>query len=400
MKKLLSYYIPFYFMWVFMFISFFTFLSCSTESSRYTDSSIDCSEITLENSDQCIRLNQIQVLGTHNSYKLNLPLSLIEAVNPMIPGWSENIEYGHRTLTEQFEELGIRQIELDIFADPEGGLFAEPKGALLSDDTDFLNQEEMNEPGFKVLHVQDIDYRSTCLTFISCLEEIRDWSESNPTHFPIMIMVELKDSQNNTRGEFSLTLPIEFDKELIKEVDHEIWSVFDRDHVITPDEVRGDFESLEEAIVSNGWPTLADSRGKVLFGLDNTGRHKDEYLEISPIMENLAMFVSSSPGEPTAGFIKMNNVMNSSDRIRDYTEKGFLIRTRSDIPTVEARSGDTTRRDLSLESGAQYISTDYAEESPFGSGYIVTLPGAVSAARCNPISAPVGCENSYLLEFD
>lgn len=379
-------------------LSIFTLLSCSTEDGTLADSVIDCTEITAENSDHCIRLNQIQVLGTHNSYKLGLPSTLIEALNPMIPGWSQNIEYGHRTLTEQFEELGIRQIELDIFADPDGGLFAEPKGALLANDTEFLDQDVMNEPGFKILHVQDIDYRSTCLTFISCLEEVRDWSQSNPTHFPIMILVELKDSQNVTRGEFSMTRPIPFDADLIMDVDNEIWSVFDRSHVITPDDVRGDFETLEEAILNSGWPTLADSRGKVLFGLDNTGRHKDEYLELSPTLEKLAMFVSSPPGESTGGFIKMNNVLSSMDEISDYTERGFLVRTRSDIPTEEARSGDTTRRDMALESGAQYISTDYPELSPFGSGYIVTLPGAVSAARCNPVSAPEGCRNEWIFE--
>lgn len=398
MKIMTSHLIPVHFKITFLFLSIFSIISCSTEDGTLSDSVADCSEITAENTDHCIRLNQIQVLGTHNSYKLDLPASLIDALNPMIPGWSQNIEYGHRPLTEQFEELGIRQIELDIFADPEGGLFAEPEGALLANDSDFLNLEVMNEPGFKVLHVQDIDYRSTCLTFVSCLEEVRDWSQSNPTHFPIMILVELKDSQNVTRGDFSLTLPIPFDSDLIMDVDNEIWSVFDRDHVITPDDVRGDFETLEEAILNSGWPTLADSRGKVLFGLDNTGRHKDDYLELSPTLENLAMFVSSPPGEPTGGFIKMNNVLNSSEEISDYTERGFLIRTRSDVPTVEARSGDTTRRDMALESGAQYISTDYVEESPFGSGYIVTLPGTLSPARCNPVSAPEGCRNEWLVE--
>lgn len=398
MKNLTSHFLNAHIKSAIICLSLFTLLSCSNEEGSLSDSVVVCTEITAENFDHCIRLNQIQVLGTHNSYKLNLPSSLIDAINPMIPGWSQNIEYGHRTLTEQFEELGIRQIELDILADPDGGLFAEPKGALLADDTEFLELDVMNDPGFKILHVQDIDYRSTCLTFVSCLEEVRDWSQSNPTHFPIMIMVELKDSQNVTRGEFSLTLPIPFDTDLIKDVDEEIWSVFDREHVITPDDVRGDFETLEESVLNSGWPTLAESRGKIIFGLDNTGSHKDEYLALSPTLENLAMFVSSPPGEPTGGFIKMNNVLNSFDEIKDYTERGFLVRTRSDVPTVEARSGDTTRRDMAIESGAQYISTDYPEVSPFGSGYIVTLSGAVGPARCNPVSAPEGCRNEWLVE--
>ncbi len=54
----------------------------------------------------------------------------------------------------------------------------------------------------------------------------------------------------------------------------------------------------------------------------------------------------------------------------------YLMRTRADSPTVEARSGDTTRRDRAFACGAQYVSSDYAEVSPFGSGYIARLPRA------------------------
>ena len=358
----------------------------------------DCTTLTADNADDCIRMNQIQVLGTHNSYKMDLPETLIEAVTQFIPGWSENIEYGHRPLTEQLEILGIRQFELDIFADPEGGLFARPQGALLAGDSLFIDRPEMMEPGFKMLHVQDIDYRSVCLTLVSCLEEIREWSIANPSHLPIMILVELKDSQVTSRGEFALTQPVEITVENILEVDQEIWSVFAREHIITPDDVRGDFPTLEQAVVERGWPTLAESRGKILFALDNTGRHKVDYLSHSEDLSGLVMFPSSAPGEPTAGFIKMNNVLADAELIRSYTEQGFLIRTRSDIPNQEARSGDTTRRDLALQSGAQYVSTDYPEMSPFGSGFIVTLPGAVGPGRCNPVSAPQECDNSWIVE--
>src|SRR5699024_51903 len=116
------------------------------------------------------------------------------------------------------------------------------------------------------------------------------------------------------------------------------------EHVITPDDVRGEFDTLEEAILERGWPTLAQSRGKVLLALDNTGRIRDLYLSESPNLENRALFVSTRLGQPTAGFIKMNDVFEEKEAIRDYAERGYLIRTRSDIPTVEARSGDTKRR--------------------------------------------------------
>lgn len=111
------------------------------------------------------------------------------------------------------------------------------------------------------------------------------------------------------------------------------------------------------------------------------------------------MFVSTPPGEPTAGFIKMNEVLDDSARIRGFVERGFLVRTRADIPVVEARSGDTTRRDAALASGAQYVSTDYPEPSPFEAAYRVALPCADGRpARCNPVSAPAACSNEWIRE--
>jgi hypothetical protein len=47
-------------------------------------------------------------------------------------------------------------------------------------------------------------------------------------------------------------------------VDDEIWQVFERSQVITPDDVRGDYSTLNDAVMNSGWPTLAESRGKIL----------------------------------------------------------------------------------------------------------------------------------------
>jgi hypothetical protein len=369
--------------------------ACSDSNPAQADL---CQIISAQNSDSCIRLNQIQVLGTHNSYKLAPVSALVDALNEYRADWSTDIIYNHRPLTEQLEQLGIRQFELDVFADPDGGLYAQPAGALLAEDTRFVNSAEMLAPGFKVLHSQDVDYRSICLSLKSCLMEIRDWSFANPAHFPIMIMLEMKDGQRAQFGPITYTRSVAIDAKNIPQIDEEIWSVFPTGRVITPDQVRGSYSSLEEAITKSGWPTLAESRGKVLFALDNTGSHREAYLFESPDLQGRAMFVSSRPGEPTAGFIKMNDVMADFELIQTYVAAGFLVRTRSDIPTVEARSGSTERRDRALASGAQYVSTDYPEYSPFGSGYIVDLPDTDGHARCNPIAASAGCRSEYLSE--
>ena len=79
--------------------------------------------------------------------------------------------------------------------------------------------------------------------------------------------------------------------------------------------------------------------------------------------------------------------MNRSPKpteIQDSVKQGFLVRTRADADTVEARSGDTKRRETALASGAQYVSTDYYVPRTEFSDYKVGLPdGAVT--RCNPV---------------
>ena len=63
------------------------------------------------------------------------------------------------------------------------------------------------------------------------------------------------------------------------------------------------------------------------------------------------MFVSSDPDEPSAAFLKLNEALGADEaRIRSFVQKRYLVRTRADIATVEARNGDTRRRDSTLRS--------------------------------------------------
>ncbi len=79
--------------------------------------------------------------------------------------------------------------------------------------------------------------------------------------------------------------------------------------------------------------------------------------------------------------------------------RGYLVRTRADADTEQARTGDTTMRDAAFASGAQYVSTDYeVPDRLFGTGYVADLPGD-GAARCNPVNAPPGCDRLVLEEL-
>ena len=63
---------------------------------------------------------------------------------------------------------------------------------------------------------------------------------------------------------------------------------------------------------------------------------------------------------------------------------------------IEPRFGLTTRRDMALMGGAQFVSTDYPVPDPdFGTGYFVEIPDG-SPARCNPVNAPRGCRTQAL----
>ena len=75
--------------------------------------------------DDELRVNELQAVGTHNSYHLPPNPTFVEELNSILPGVADFWLYEHRPLPEQFEDLGIRQIELDIVADPEGGHYAE-----------------------------------------------------------------------------------------------------------------------------------------------------------------------------------------------------------------------------------------------------------------------------------
>ena len=333
------------------------------------------------------RIDQIQVIGSHNSYHL--------APHPNVQGLlgargrvaARALDYTHRPLAEQFGLLGVRQVELDVFADPEGGHYAHPaarkilQGLRKDPGPDPDAAGRLRKPGFKIFHIQDIDYLSTVTTFTDALRQVRDWSAAHPGHVPILVLVELKDDSVAALP----TRPSTFGKAELDGIDAEIRSVFAPGHFLAPDEVRGPHASLPDAIKAKGWPTLEESRGKVLFALDNEGALCDLYLAGHRALQGRAMFVSVAPDHPAAAWMKRNDPVREFDQIRALVKAGFLVRTRADADTAEARKNDPTRREKALASGAQFISTDFPEARPEISSYRVRLPGDV-VARSNPVS--------------
>jgi hypothetical protein len=340
-----------------------------------------------------VTINQIQVLASHNSYHVEPEPTLLAALRSALGAAADGFEYTHRPLADELD-AGVRQVELDVFVDdPAGGRYAHPK--LLPLGLDPVDPA-LADPGLKVLHVQEVDYRSTCPTFVDCLEDIRDWSGAHPGHLPITIQIEAKDDVIPDPASLGFVQPLPWTAADFADLEAEIHSVFDDDQIISPGDVKGRSQTLAEAVGKGRWPTLDEARDQVMFVLDDKGTKRDAYRSQVPDVDDRLIFVDVPPTDPDAGVMVVNDPIGDGDRIRDLVAQGFIVRTRADADTVEARSGDTTRRDAAFASGAQYVSTDYVfPDDHFGTGYVADLPGS-GAARCNPVNAPKRCEKADL----
>lgn len=333
-------------------------------------------------------MNQIQFVGTHNSYHSGLAPGEMAVLRKQSPQNAESLAYRHPSIEAQLDS-GVRQLELDVFGDAKGGLFADPLFLRLSAQEGQAEKMPANwaslmkKPGIKVLHVSDVDFRSHCATLVGCLQTVRTWSKAHPGHLPIYIQIETKTGR--PRPGFVQTE--EWTKAALDGLDAEIRSVFAAGEVVTPDDVRGAHETLEAAVLKDGWPTLDHARGKVVFLFDQENVTA-VYTEGHPSLRGRMVFTNATPGSPDAAFVKVNNA--AAPEIPELVRKGYLVRTMVDGGVQAVRTGDTKRRDAGLASGAQILSTDY----PFdwkaeGSGYHVTL--GREKVRCNPVNAPRSC---------
>jgi hypothetical protein len=346
---------------------------------------------------QALRINEIQVIGSHNSYHAGLGKNEMAYLRKLNPKSAEALDYSHPALTVQLN-AGVRQVEIDIYGDAKGGLFAKPAFPGMMEkagsplDPPFDPAGAMLKPGFKVLHAQDVDYRSNCQPFVGCLEEIREWSKAHPKHLPLFILIENKDGR--PRPEYMIE-PEPLTAETFDRLDVEIRTVFRPGEMITPDDVRGHHKTLEEAVLKAGWPALEKSRGKVIFLLDQK-RVGPLYTAGHPSLEGRVLFTNATPGTPDAAFVEMNDPV--AGKVEDVVRSGYIVRTMSDPGPAGVKAGETARRDRALASGAQMVSSDYPlNEKSAVSGYAVRFPEG-GIARCNPVLKPAGCKPELLME--
>lgn len=358
-----------------------------------------------------LRINQIQIIASHNSYRKHTNdavFTLLQSVKGSLPASlnPDDLDYTHLNFEDQMNNYPIRGLEIDFYNDPLGGDFYNRQINPLASLALESGIDALKYPGMKVLHIKDVDYETHYYTFVDALKALKNWSDLHPNHLPLFINIETKEEapgDNASLAGAGFKKAIPFDNPAADKIDEEIKSVFGNglDKILTPDKMRKDLPDLNEIVKQNKWPTLGEARGKIIFIME--GSAADNYIVGHPILENRAMFVYAKAGTPNAAFLILNGASTDEDSIRSKVSQGYIVRTRADSGTKEARTGNYTNMNAAFRSGAQITSTDYyrpdyrSDTSAVWTKFQVKFPNG-ELARLNPISAANANQNLKIKE--
>ena len=337
--------------------------------------------------DANLRLDQMQVIGTAKSTKQRPSKALLRLIRMGGKEHAEALDFGHPSLGAQLDG-DVRALSFDVAHDPQGGHYRNPAAASMA--MELLPDgyvTAMRQPGFKVIHVLDVDYNSSCLALSDCLKQVAAWSKAHPRHLPITIILRTNDVRTPMPG---ATRPLAFDAAAFDALDNEIRVAFPQDQIITPGQVQADHPSLREAAHAHNWPKLDMARGKVMFVLDDTPQKARLYQGARKSLEGRVMFVAGDETMPIAAFLSLPDPVKDSGRIARAVKSGLMVITRADAGTSEARANRPQRRDAAFASGAQIVQTDFAVADRAIGPYRVSLadhPGAM----CGKALAPEHC---------
>jgi hypothetical protein len=320
-----------------------------------------------------LKVNQLQVLGSHNSYRPVPSPTTQEQLDARIGAAARGLDYGHPPIEVQLD-MGVRQFEFDAYVDRDGGRYAQATDSAV-----------MRQPGLKVFHMPVVDQESHCLTLKACFAAVADWSRRNPKHDILFITVDTKDAPSKIAGFDS---PVLYESRDLNEIDATAVAAFGRDRLITPDQVRGQFKTLRDAVLAGAWPTVAAARGKIMIILDSNPRIAAIYREGHPNLNGRAMFAIYDEDQPEASVFNIQDPIAEEARIDRLVRQGFIVRSRSDSNTAEARMRSTKRHDAAVRAGAQIISTDYYQGAPDPLGLGFSLRLANGYSQRNPVLDP------------
>ena len=293
--------------------------------------------------DANIRISDLQLVGTAESYKQEPSPAMMSLIRMGGKKDAEALDFGQAPITAQLD-TGARALQFDIANDPKGGLFKNPAGASMAGellDADYV--AAMSRPGFKVIHVLDVDFRSSCTSLKDCLTEVAAWSRAHKDHMPIVIALRTNDTKTPMPG---ATHPLPFDAAAFAALDKEVLSVFQPGEIITPDMVQGKYASLREAVTQHQWPSLGASRGKIILVMDDCAEKVALYTGATAKLSGRPMFVTTDENSPLASFITIEDPVKDGARIEAAVKAGFIVRTRADDPRSPQRRHRPARKGL------------------------------------------------------
>ncbi|CAM9955126.1 unnamed protein product [Ectocarpus sp. 6 AP-2014] len=370
--------------------------SCVRSSGQLPSSVVPAAD---EQGTSTLYINQLQVIGTHNSYHRRT----------YVPALSDYWDYHYPSLTAQLD-AGIRHLELDIHYDWKTGRWF-------------------------VFHLSILDAVSSCNCLSVCLAEIREWSDTHPTHHILFIEIELK-----LTGDF-----LQLCGEKTPDADHTAFRAmqetvideFPLDRILTPREVRGDYETLAEAVtattsaselfvptntsstsaessgsggvaregMAGGWPLVDETRGKVLFIVDYQTTNilcrpsvrkalpKDEtvFFERTPLTE-----IGHSD------LLAFGETRNSG-LIEGMVRSGIIVRNRIPNHDWDSRSdseedGEEPRLTYIVDTPAQLVVYDDLRVVQHGNPQQEEKDGVATPLRCRSRCSAIVPEEQCVLE--
>ena len=282
------------------------------KTEYYTEEYTPCDEQKLASFDieeafsDDVRLNDLAVIGTHNSYQRRRSLSnrLMDKILGRISFGRarDKSEFEMDTLTIQLEH-GIRNLEIDI--------------ETVDDDGDI---------SFIVTHNPITDNISSCFDFSKALEEVALWSDNNPRHLPVYLLIEPKGEVPDIKNMQNFTLGYALELESI------VRNVLG-DRLLTPADAMGEYSTFEEMRNADGWPTLKECSGKIIVLL-HPCNITEEYIKTDESIKSQAIFPMLRFGDvdkPYASFILENNPYDAARNNEIIVkENNLIVRTRAD----------------------------------------------------------------------
>ncbi|MFT7621343.1 MAG: hypothetical protein ACI9WU_000504 [Myxococcota bacterium] len=291
--------------------------------------------------DEVLRLQHVQLRGTHNSYHQK-PDFVVHGSH----------DYTQPPLDVQAGQLGVRAFELDV-------------------------HKQGDE--WQIYHIWLLDQASSCATLIECLTVLSDWSQANPWHLPLVVWIEAKQ----VSGGESIDAPETIDDAIFAAVPPEV--------LFTPDDLRGEHATIADALASDGWPTLSVVRGRLMVVLLSTDK-SEAYRDGAPNLEGRAMFMRAEANELDEGWAAVAKHLSGNDL--ELAQLKHILVADNVCGADEDAADCEGELQEKLDAGYHMLKDDFPGAVE-GEEYFFQLPGDV-VARCNPKTAPVSCVDGDL----